>query len=393
MELGAGRRRSHHDHRRPLRCRTVSIGAFGRDGELDRNIKHDTPSDPHPVLSGVTVACPTAPRKHAVRTLHRASAVLSIHLGLPRRPEFERLVTFTAEGPGVRVRRTRLNTGLPVTVASVSNLFPCEDFVLGSVWTTALDAGIARDGWRLGTLTSWAEARHEAVSHDSAAGASLERDTSLPAPALDAIPKNLVAGAVPTFIDLRWDLGAPLDVGYLAVRGLVNALTDAQAVACPTGSVPSGLDWLRQVLPRLGLELDDAQLVERLARESRFQTNVIGQATHRDLDWAAATRVPVAEARDAEAEIARLVAENEALRAARAADVAAGVVAEAESARRTNRVIAYVAELHRARDRLQEALDATVAPRWRGLDLPRRLWRALEGRTCCGCSWHATTSR
>jgi len=308
---------------------------------------------------------------------------LALHLGLRRRPEFERVVTFEAEDVGVRVRRTRLDPSLPAMVEGVSNLFPSEAFVPGASWSAVLDERLARDGWCLDALVPWAEGWRDAIAQTFAAGAVLERDTSLPGPALDAIPKNLVAGRAPTFIDLEWDLGRPLDAGHLAVRGLVNALTDAQAVARPTGPVPSVLDGLRHLLPKLGLALDDAQLTERLTRESRFQSIVSGRATHRDLSWAAATHVPLrtAAACDPEAEIARLRTENEALRAARAADAAAREAAEMEGARRTDRVIAYAADLHRARDRLQEAVDAADAPRKHGDSLPRRFWRALERLT------------
>ena len=308
---------------------------------------------------------------------------LALHLGLRRRPEFERVVTFESDNVGVRVRRTRLNPSLPATVAGVSNLFPSEAFVPGPLWSAALDQRLARDGWCLEDLVSWAAEWRDAISHSFAAGAVLERDTGLPGQALDAIPKNLVSGNAPTFIDLEWDLGRPLDAGHLAVRGLVNTLTDARAVAGPKGPVPNVLDGLRHLLPKLGLALDDAQLAERLARESRFQSIVSGRATHRDLSWVAATYLPVRTAteRDPEAEIARLRTENEALRAARTADAAAREAAEVEGERRTDRVIAYAADLHRAHDRLQEALDVAAAARKRGDGLPRRLWRKLERLT------------
>ncbi len=217
---------------------------------------------------------------------------LAIHRGLRRRPEFERLVTFEAEGVGVGVRRTRLNPGLPATVDGVSNLFPSEAFAPGRLWSAVLDERLAGDGWCLDAVADWAEVWRDAVSRAFAAGAALRPDTHLPAQALDAIPKNLVSGGAPTFIDLEWDLGDALDAGHLAVRGLVNALTDAQACGRPSGPVPSLLDALRHALPRLGMPMDDAQLAERLARESRLQSIVSGRVTRRDLDWAAATRVP-----------------------------------------------------------------------------------------------------
>lgn len=318
---------------------------------------------------------------------------LALYLGLRRRPEFERLVTFVATGGGIAVRRTRLNPGLPAQVEGVSNLFPSEPFIPGPLWSAVLDARCARDGWCPDAVAAWATVWRDAVARDFAAGAVLEPGTVLPAPALDAIPKNLVAGADHAFIDLEWDLGAPLDAGHLVLRGLVNALTDVPAWGRPASASPLSnlLEAVRVLLPRLGLAMDDAQLAERLARESRFQSIVSGRATRRDLGWAAATALSdapgpaAAPARDGPpadpaAEIARLREENEALRAARAVDAANHAAAALESARRTDRVIAHAAGLHRAHDRLQETLAARDAL-WarRGGRLPARLRRLLGG--------------
>jgi hypothetical protein len=320
---------------------------------------------------------------------------LAIHIGLRRRPEFERLVTFVTAGSGIDVRRTPLNPGLPGHVEEVTNLFPAETYVPGPLWSTVLDERWARAGWCPDAVAAWAVEWRDAVARRFAAGAALRIGTILPAPALDAIPKNLVSGNDRTFIDLEWDLGAPLDAGHLALRSLVNALTDVQAVGRSASAVPNLLEALRTVLPRLGLDMDDAQLAERLARESRFQSLVSGRATRRDLGWAAATPLSAGDAPqagptgsnrhaawgDTAAEIARLREENEALRAARALDAAAHEAAALESARRTDRVIAHAAELHRAHDRLRDRLAAREAASRRGLRFPARLRHLLKGTT------------
>ena len=174
------------------------------------------------------------------------------------------------------------------------------------------------------------------------------------------------------------------------MRGLVNALTDARDWRPGGPSTLTLLDALRALLPRLGLALDDAQLADRLARESRFQTIVSDRVTERGLDWAAATRLPVGEETridadpraalaEASAEIARLLEENAALRAARAADAAAHEAAARESVRRTDRVIAYAAEMHRARDHLQDTLDTRRASAGDGSRLSLRLLRLIRG--------------
>lgn len=315
---------------------------------------------------------------------------LAIHVGLRRRPEFERLVTFAEAGSRIVVRRARANPDLPATVAGVTNLLPSETYAPGSLWSADLEARLAREGWCPDAVTAWAGTWLEAVSRCFAAGARMGPDTFLPARALDAIPKNLVSGTNRTFIDLEWDLGVPLDAGHLAVRGLVNALTDAPDWRPGGGSGLTLLDALRTLLPRLGYALDDAQLADRLARESRFQSIVSDRVIERGLGWAAATRLPAggparsgADPRaalvEASAEIARLREENAALRAARTADAAAHADTERESARRTDRVIAYAAELHRARDHLQNALEARRASSAYGRRLPLRLLRLLRG--------------
>ncbi|MGU3466871.1 hypothetical protein ACLBXO_18645 [Methylobacterium sp. C33D] len=315
---------------------------------------------------------------------------LAIHVGLRRRPEFERFVTFSEAGSRIAVRRARANPGLPAAVAGVTNLLPSETYVPGPLWASDLEARLAREGWCLDAVSAWAGTWLAAVSRCFADGAPLGPDTILPARALDAIPKNLVSGPAGTFIDLEWDLGVPLDAGHLAVRGLVNALTDAPDWRPGGAAGLTLLDALRALLPRLGFALDDAQLADRLARESRFQSIVSDHVIERGLGWAAATRLPAgnparsgadprAALAEASAEIARLREENAALRAARAAAAAAHADAERESARRTDRVIAYAAELHRARDHLQDALETRRASSGYGRRLPLRLLRLLRG--------------
>jgi hypothetical protein len=320
---------------------------------------------------------------------------VAIHVGFRRRPEFERLVTFAMTGSGIEVCRTPLNPGLVGRVEEVRNLFPAETYVPGPLWSTLLDRRCAQDGWCPDGVASWAVEWRDTVSRHFAAGAEMAIDTILPASALDAIPKNLVSGDHRAFIDLEWDLGVPLDAGHLALRGLVNALTDVRTWGRSALPPPNLLEALRAVLPRLGLAMDDAQLAARFARESRFQSLVSGHATHRDLSWAAATRLsagddpqagPVPPSRlallgDPAAEIARLREENEALRAARAVDAAAREAAELESDRRTDRVIAHAAELHRAHDHLQDRLLAREAASWRKFRIPMRLRRLLKGTT------------
>lgn len=315
---------------------------------------------------------------------------LAIHVGLRRRPEFERLVTFSEVGSRIAVRRARVNSDLPSAVAGVMNLLPSETYVPGPLWPTDLEAQLAREGWCPDAVSAWAGTWLKAVSRCFADGAPLGPDTILPARALDAIPKNLVSGPEDTFIDLEWDLGVSLDAGHLAVRGLVNALTDAPDWRPGRAAGLTLLDALRVLLPRLGFALDDAQLADRLARESRFQSIVSDHVIERGLGWAAATRLPVggparsganprAALAEASATIARLREENAALRAARAADAAAHADTARESARRTDRVIAYAAELHRARDHLQDALEAHRASSGYGRRLPLRLLRLLRG--------------
>lgn len=315
---------------------------------------------------------------------------LAIHVGLRRRPEFERLVTFSEAGSRIAVRRARVNPDLPAAVAGVTNLLPSETYVPGPLWAADLEARLAREGWCPDAISAWAGTWLEAVSRGFADGAPLGPNTILPARALDAIPKNLVLGPEGKFIDLEWDLGVPLDAGHLAVRGLVTALTDAPDWRPGGAAGLTLLDALRALLPRLGLALDDAQLADRLAREGRFQSIVSDHVIERGLGWAAATQLPVAglgrvgadpraALAEASAEIARLREENAALRAARAVDAAAHADTERESARRTDRVIAHAAELHRARDHLQDALDARRTHFGLRGRLPLRLLRLLKG--------------
>ena len=296
---------------------------------------------------------------------------LAVHLGHRRRPAFEKCVTFAATPAGILVTRTPLypdrGAARPeARVGAVTNRFPDEPFVPGPSWQASLQAILARDGWTVAEIAAWAAVWRDAVRDLHAEGRDLDLDTRLPGEAIDAIPRNLLHHAGrPVFIDAEWDLGAPLAFGHLMTRALINALTDVEACAAPEASVePTLLVLVREIARALGLPLGDDALSGYLLRESRFQSAVSGIETHRTLAWMAATRIgvpplPADPLAERDREIARLRAENAAL----CRDGARQTEAVRDAHRRTDRVIAYAADLERVRGHLEDAVAGALRAR------------------------------
>jgi hypothetical protein len=273
--------------------------------------------------------------------------------------------------------------GLPRCVAGVTNRFPSEALAPGQPWPEALEAVLARDGWTESDVATWAErwitAVRAAFPEADPGGRSPDAATLLPGHAFDAIPRNLlVHGGEATFIDLEWTLDAPLDLGHLLVRGLVDTFLTTPIRGCPApGLDPTFLTLLRACTEPLGDGLSDAGIAERLDREARFQRVVGGHDPKRDFAWLAATH-PLSRSQLL-LRATTLADEVAGLRSERAALVDARDAAQAQ----TDRVIVYAAERDREAERLEAALAAAEArlagppPRHPGPAI--RLGRAVRG--------------
>ncbi|WP_449410376.1 hypothetical protein [Methylobacterium komagatae] len=282
---------------------------------------------------------------------------LALHIGHERRPEFNKVATILArsEGPPMVLRSPR-HPGLARHAAGITNRFPAEPLAPGRPWPEALEEILAHDGWTEADLAPWTDRWITALRAEFlGAGPSdplPDIDTHLPGHAFDAVPRNLlVHGDRATFIDLEWELDAPLDFGHLLVRGLVDTVLTTPIAGWPAPeSDPTYLTLLRAATACLGAPLSDAAIAERLDREARFQQIVSGRETNRNFAWLASTHpVPRAQllmrARG-------LASEVKALRTERSDLVAAIDDARAQ----TDRVIAYAAERDRAVERLEAGL-------------------------------------
>lgn len=327
---------------------------------------------------------------HAPSALVLASAVglpaeerLALQIGHERRPEFNKVATILtrAEGPP-EVRRVPRRPGLPRCVAGITNRFPSEALAPGQPWPEALEAVLARDGWTESDVATWVERWITAVQTAFLGADPGDRppdaDTLLPGHAFDAIPRNLlVHGGEATFIDLEWTLDAPLDVGHLLVRGLVDTFLTTPIRGCPArGLDPTFLTLLHACTGPLGDGLSDAGIAERLDREARFQRVVGGHDPKRDFAWLATTH-PLSRSQLL-LRATTLADEVAGLRGERAALIDARDAAQAQ----TDRVIVYAAERDREAERLEAALAGAEArlagppPRPPGLAI--RLGRAVQ---------------
>ncbi|GJE59733.1 hypothetical protein [Methylobacterium trifolii] len=314
-------------------------------------------------------------------------ARLALHFGLRRRQEFEKVVTFATEAAGIAITREPLHPGLTPLVGTVGNGFPDEPFVPGRLWQTELEALLACDGWTAGDIADWAQVWCTAVQARYADGSTLDATTRLPGTAIDAIPRNLLLhDGQPVFIDCEWDLGAPLEFGHLLLRALLNAFTDVEVCGRPGPGVETTLLFLvRAVSQALGVLLDDDAITRHLAAEDRFQWAVSGLEQGRTLNDLAAAHVRMRTLlADRLAERERAAQHFEAQSAALFAAQARHAEALANERRRTDRVVAYAADMDRKRQDLADTLDrmqrdeAARLESWRPRTVLRRLLQPFQ---------------
>lgn len=212
------------------------------------------------------------------------SLVSAYHYSSERKAEFCKMAAFErgSDGRGLRVRREFLSEHQQPEAQRGSFLCAPSDeaYVSGTAWTTDLHRALQVDGWHASVagpwLRGWLEAVCRYVEVPASSLITQGPGATIAGAALDLIPQNLLRaedGAL-SFIDIEWYRAAPVELGYLAFRGLVETLRGLPIVARPyeAGELRHEA-FLRAAFASLGEEwsLDDAMIERYLAAEQIFQ--------------------------------------------------------------------------------------------------------------------------
>lgn len=205
------------------------------------------------------------------------------HFGHTRLPQYAKVVEFRPEGDEyVAVRREI--SDIPVSSDPMAPQWKTtsEKLVRGEVWRDRLRLLLQRQGWSANDITLWAQVWWFTVAEaykSDLDGVACDKNTLLPASAIDAIPRNLIVedNVHLTFIDQEWTAAAPVEIGYLLYRGLAEALSGVDFCARPKDGVPTRIaDMLIIMTKSLGIDLSIEDLVRYAKAEFLLQERVSG---------------------------------------------------------------------------------------------------------------------
>lgn len=213
--------------------------------------------------------------RDALRRLAAHDSQLAWHYAVERAPAYARELSFTASSDGsIMTRRAAIAPAAPAQ--GLIGATGDEPLAPGRTWWIELIAIVNRPGWTVDQLADWARPWIDALARAANAAA---RDAPIDGGLIDAGPRNWVRGpAGDRFIDLEWNVATPITLGFVAHRGLIDALIKITSVAPPASGTPTRLPALAAlVLDRLGLALDPATQAAYLAREREFQALTRGE--------------------------------------------------------------------------------------------------------------------
>ena len=194
-----------------------------------------------------------------------------------RKKAYLKEVRFTEIAGKVSVTRRPLTESIPHSDATVVQVLNDESFASGTLWIEALQDILLQDNWTLKELAEWARVWTDTLQAQSghSTSGSLSFDTIIDGTLLDAIPKNLIVDENGTaqFVDLEWNLTQPLDLGFVIVRGLSDALNGVE-LASKSNEAADITTMIGAVCTLLGFAMPRDMIEDRLAREHALQVQI-----------------------------------------------------------------------------------------------------------------------
>jgi SAM-dependent methyltransferase len=202
---------------------------------------------------------------------------------------FSKETCFFEDDGRIVVSRTPLKQEIRPSVQS----YPArEAYHNSSFWHTELLNIVLRPNWSASDIAAWVRPWAELLLQHFGGEDKIWRATTLLAPkALDAVPANLLFdGTMPTsFIDLEWNTGEEVSLGYIVFRGLLNSLLKISCFYPPADEKNVNMDYLiTRVSESLNLDMSQELIGDYVARENNFQTLVHGPQA-KDLTLSALT--------------------------------------------------------------------------------------------------------
>jgi hypothetical protein len=196
-----------------------------------------------------------------------------------RTARFAKETVIEESGEELLVRRRRVSaTPHADTPGRFSNVLRDEPWIAGEAYDKSLSSILKRQGWGVEELAAWALPWIEFLR---ASGTVQDGRIILPDDYLDCTPFNIVvdaAGRLRPF-DLEYASWEPIDIEFVAFRGLWGALVRQKSCAVPRpGTSGNVLTLVSAVLRLSGVPLSERRIGELIELETLFQHEVTGAA-------------------------------------------------------------------------------------------------------------------
>lgn len=208
--------------------------------------------------------------------------VLGVHYGTSRRPEFSKEVRFEWQDGTVRVCRSRLNHEPGANPSELISLHLADEpFLPERTWHAELISLWARAGWTLEEWRGWARRWLDAVLALTPMPAQPAPPPAaiVPGHLVDAIPRNMVLDGkgTPHFFDQEWRLNEPVEIGFIAYRGIYDSLDTLVSCAKPAEGVSlSKMSLFQDFTRSLGWQVTADDIRRYTQLEGRIQATVSG---------------------------------------------------------------------------------------------------------------------
>lgn len=208
--------------------------------------------------------------------------VLGAHYGTSRRPEFSKEVRFEWQEGTVRVCRSRLNHEPGANPSELISLHLADEpFLPERTWHAELISLWARAGWTLEEWRGWARRWLDAVLTLTSMPAQPVPPPAaiVPGHLVDAIPRNMLLDGegTPLFFDQEWRLNEPVEIGFIAYRGIYDSLDTLVSCAKPAEGISlSKMSLFQDFTRSLGWQVTADDIRRYTQLEGRIQATVSG---------------------------------------------------------------------------------------------------------------------
>jgi GT2 family glycosyltransferase/2-polyprenyl-3-methyl-5-hydroxy-6-metoxy-1,4-benzoquinol methylase len=200
--------------------------------------------------------------------------------GAELHPMFQKETVLLEENGKIVVRRARFQAASDGQQKFVTQVLENSYFVPGRLWSERLLELVNGPNWSVESLLPWCSTWLDLLTRTFAvSGREIKGTTFLAPEALDASPFNLIekGNGEFEFFDLEWRWHAPVELGWVFLRGLFHALVRVSAVEKPQPGTPLLVfSLVEQIAERLNLGISSSDLQRFFDLEHQFLETVLG---------------------------------------------------------------------------------------------------------------------